>query len=147
MDSKICSKCNEDKKLAEYNWRNKPRGWRHSFCKNCHSKYRASHYLNNRDKYIKKAKSWNKKQTEILRKFILNYLLTHPCVDCGEGDIRVLDFDHRANKFMIVSNMVRNCHSLSAVEEEIKKCLIRCANCHRKRTFTAGNYWKIKMGP
>ena len=93
-----------------------------------------------------KARKWNNAQTKILRQFILTYLSTHPCVDCGEIDKRVLDFDHEGKKFMGISQMVRNCYSIAAVEREIMACKVRCANCHRIKTFVRGNFWKEKLG-
>ncbi len=146
MEKKCCSKCNTEKSLKEFNWRDEQKGWRHSFCKTCHAKYRKKHYHNNKDKYIHKASAWNKKQTALLREFILAYLKSHSCVDCGLNDIRVLDFDHVKGKFMGISVMVRRCHSIDSIKKEIEKCDVRCANCHRIKTFERGNYWKIKMG-
>jgi hypothetical protein len=104
------------------------------------------HYLKNRQKYLLKARKWNKKQTTILRGYIVDLLSKNSCVDCGENDIRVLDFDHEKGKFMGISQMVRNCYSVEAIKGEIEKCKIRCANCHRIMTFKRGNFWKEKMG-
>lgn len=146
MNLKICSKCNKAKESSEYSWKNAAKGKQHSFCKECHSAYRHSHYLNNKDKYLKKAKRWNGRQTQILRKFIFEYLSAHPCVDCGNSDLRVLDFDHQGEKFMSICNMVRACYSQAMIEKEIQKCKVRCANCHRIKTFKKGNFWKDKHG-
>ena len=55
------------------------------------------------------------------------------CVDCGNTDIRVLEFDHLpSNKklFGISGNRV----GIARLKEEIKKCDVVCANCHRIRT-------------
>lgn len=57
-----------------------------------------------------------------------------PCVDCKVWyPYWVMDFDHRnptEKKFTIgVSNK-----SLKALKEEIAKCDVVCANCHRQRT-------------
>ena len=142
---KICSKCNQEKDLNEYNWRNEKKGWKHSFCKECHTKYRHSHYVNNKKKYLAKARKWNKGQVTILRKFIFDYLSDHFCVDCGNKDVRVLDFDHVGNKRMGIAQMMRNCHSLESVTKEISVCNVRCANCHRIKTFERGFFWKTKM--
>lgn len=146
MSSKICTKCNNPKPLAEYSLRNKVTGRRHAFCKDCHTAYRHSHYILHKSKYLLKAKKWNKKQTSALRTFLFSYLKEHPCVDCGEDDLRVLDFDHVGKKFMGIAQMVRNCYSLAAILREIRCCKVRCANCHRIKTFSRGNYWKQKMG-
>lgn len=145
MDFKVCSKCHKDKPLSEYRWRNKSRGWRHSFCKTCHAAYRRTHYLQYKDKYVQKARRWNKAQTTALRDFILKYLSVHPCVDCGNADIRVLEFDHENDKYMNVSVMIRNCHAVESIKREIAKCKIRCANCHRIKTFTKGKFWKTRL--
>ncbi len=143
---RVCVICKKLKPISQYSWRNIKNGIRHGFCKECHIAYRRSHYLANKEKYIKKAKSWNEKQTKILRKFMFEYLVTHPCVDCGETDLRVLEFDHQRNKYMDVSAMVRGCYSINAVKKEIEKCVVRCANCHKKKTFVDRHYWRAKMG-
>ncbi len=142
-----CSKCYLSKNENEFSWRDIGKGRRHSFCKLCHTKYRRKHYLNNKKKYLFKARRWNNAQTILLRKFISNYLFKHPCVDCKEKDIRVLDFDHEGKKTMGIAKMIRNCNSLETIIKEITVCKVRCANCHRIKTFIRGNFWKNKIGP
>lgn len=85
---------------------------------------------------IKPAKQCHlDRQRQRARVTIWNYLSTHPCVDCGEKDILVLDFDHvRGEKKFGIGNAVRLGYSLSVIELEIVKCEVRCANCHRRKT-------------
>ena len=65
--------------------------------------------------------------------WIKNYLLEHPCVDCKESDLVVLEFDHvRGVKKRDVMGLL-NC-SLETIKTEIAKCDVVCANCHTKRT-------------
>jgi len=62
------------------------------------------------------------------------YKMTHPCVDCGNADPIVLDFDHvNGNKRKSVSSM--RAYSLKTILKEIQKCEVVCSNCHRKRTY------------
>lgn len=56
------------------------------------------------------------------------------CVDCGESDIVVLEFDHVGNKRANVSELAWSMASLSRLEAEIACCEVRCCNCHRRRT-------------
>jgi hypothetical protein len=66
------------------------------------------------------------------RKFVDEYLKTHHCVDCGNSDARVLEFDHvRGRKETNVSNIIRNGWKLERLISEIEKCEVRCCNCHR----------------
>lgn len=76
--------------------------------------------------------------------FIYIYFKQNPCVDCGIDDPRVLHFDHvRGEKSRAVSDLVRRYHSLKRVQEEIKKCDVRCANCHAIKTATDFGYYKL----
>ncbi len=56
------------------------------------------------------------------------------CIDCGDGRLTVLEFDHVGTKSGNVIEMARRGSSLLRLQEEITECEIRCANCHRRRT-------------
>lgn len=57
------------------------------------------------------------------------------CVDCGyKAHAAALDFDHvRGKKIFSVSS--GKSRSMKTLKEEIRKCEIRCANCHRIATY------------
>ena len=59
------------------------------------------------------------------------------CELCGEDDFRTLDFHHTnpEGKEFSVSTMVHDGYSRKRIEEEIRKCLVLCANCHRKLEY------------
>lgn len=76
------------------------------------------------------------KRRRFLQAFLLAYLASHPCVDCGEADIVVLDFDHvRGVKVMGIADLVAGVYSFAALKAEVAKCDVRCANCHRRKTL------------
>ena len=76
------------------------------------------------------------------RFFVNTYLSLHPCVDCGEADIRALEFDHvRGRKSWGIGHMVGRGMSERRLKAEINKCEVRCANHHRIRHY-ALNGWK-----
>lgn len=58
-----------------------------------------------------------------------------PCADCGKSyPYYVMDFDHvRGTKVLRISAMQDR--KLEVLEEEIAKCDVVCANCHRERTY------------
>jgi hypothetical protein len=66
----------------------------------------------------------------------LNELKSSPCADCRRQFLPVaMDFDHvRGTKFRMVSTMVN--YSWERVLNEISKCDLVCACCHRQRTQT-----------
>ncbi len=149
MAFRICTTCFVKKPVEHFSVRDIRIGRRHRVCKMCHKTYRRKHYLRNKEKYIKKARRWNGKQRKSIEDFLFRYLSKHPCIDCGEGDVVVLDFDHRYDKRMAITQMMKNCYALETIKKEIKKCEVRCANCHRRRTAIECGYWKIKrqLGP
>lgn len=75
------------------------------------------------------------------RKFIYNYLLQNPCVDCGEVDPRVLEFDHVEAKTANISELLCSVVSIEKLVNEISKCEVRCANCHRRKTSIQQNWF------
>ena len=67
------------------------------------------------------------------------YFRDHPCVDCGETDPIVLEFDHLRDKKFGISTGIRN-RNWADVLDEIAKCEVVCANCHRRRTVRRGGF-------
>ena len=65
---------------------------------------------------------------------VLAYLRSHPCVDCGEPDPVVLEFDHLRDKVRPVSALAHEGVRLAVLDAEILKCDVVCAMCHRRRT-------------
>jgi hypothetical protein len=64
-------------------------------------------------------------------------------VDCGETDPVVLEFDHvRGEKKGEIAMMVR-VDGWDKIVEEMAKCELRCANCHRRKTAKQLG-WKIQ---
>jgi hypothetical protein len=127
--------CHEWKPVEDFAFRSKKEGTRQSHCRKCHAAYRRQHYLANRDTYIKREVERIKGYRISNRSRILEYLSTHPCVDCGETDVVVLEFDHRdaSTKSGDVTFIAAR-KSWRTVKREIAKCDVRCANCHRRRT-------------
>ena len=71
------------------------------------------------------------------------------CVDCGESDMLVLEFDHVGRKLGQVSTMVWNV-SLGTLKAEITECELRCCNCHRRVTHlrrAARRVQELQSGP
>ena len=72
-------------------------------------------------------------QRRKIKEFIDN-LKSVPCMDCGNTFPAVcMDFDHvRGSKIFNISSAW--IYSFDKILEEIEKCEIVCANCHRIRT-------------
>lgn len=68
------------------------------------------------------------------RKRLSIYLDDKCCIDCGEDDKIVLQFDHvRGSKRNDVSALMSG-RTWETIMIEIDKCEIRCANCHVRVT-------------
>lgn len=92
-------------------------------------------------KYREKLYEAQKRHRIKTRAHLFEYLSTRKCIDCGEKDPVVLDFDHinPENKFKPVSKMMSGHCSWNSLLIEINKCEIRCANCHRRKTYIQQN--------
>jgi len=92
-------------------------------------------YENN--KHRKDYKQKDKETKQRIRKerkdWFLEFKKTLKCEKCDLEDFRVLDFHHKDSnqKDMEVSNMVTHSWSKEKIMDEISKCKVLCANCHR----------------
>jgi hypothetical protein len=137
----VCTKCEVEKSLEEFPWKNKKAGKKATICKACQRAYAKQHHLNNKQYYVEKAKVAKEKSLAINREYIKNYLEKHYCVDCGEDDYVVLEFDHQRDKLGNISQMVFGT-SLAKLKKEVAKCEVVCANCHKRRTAEQFGFYK-----
>lgn len=105
--------------------------------------YQHLWYVQNKAKHIVRVRSNERKTTLAVQRKIKEYLLTHPCIDCGESDWIVLEFDHcKGKKKLAIASMIHRNYSWKVILEEINKCEVRCANCHRKKTAKQRNSYR-----
>jgi hypothetical protein len=145
---KICTCCGQERDPEkDFRWRYKGRGIRQARCKYCQAESNKIHYQNNKQIYLDRSKSRNDRIIEENQRKLYIYLTTHPCVDCGQTDVRVLEFDHvRGKKLRNVSLIPGQGYSWETIQAEIAKCEVRCANCHRIKTMERGGWWRFKSG-
>lgn len=128
---KTCTTCKVLKDLSEFNNYAKSTDGKQPKCRECCSSYYQEHRGRIRPQ-IKKAKSGLQLRN---REFVMTYLQEHPCVDCGEKDIVVLEFDHLSDKDQSVTRLMHQGASIARIQKEIDKCEVRCCNCHRRITY------------
>jgi hypothetical protein len=139
---RTCRVCNETKPLTDFPFRSLLQQTRQWICLSCQRAYTKNWYGRNREKQIAAAYVRRGREARNLGRKIREYLGDHPCVDCGESDPNVLDFDHLRDKRANVSRLVHTAVSWDLIAAEISKCEVRCANCHRRRTANVGGYYR-----
>jgi len=145
MECKKCPGCKNVQDINQFEFKDKYKIGRSSWCRTCNREYKKKHYLKNKDRYVSAAEICNNKRRLVIRKAILDYLKDHPCVDCGESDPVVLEFDHRdpTQKVAAISKLRGNrCDLDTIIKKEIEKCDVRCANCHRRKTAKQFNWYE-----
>ena len=70
------------------------------------------------------------------RRFIQEVKTASKCMDCGEDyPYYMLEFDHRPDEVKDFNISMYGQHTLEDIKNEIAKCDIVCANCHKIRTW------------
>ena len=125
------------KRMAKY-YRNNKERWQ-------------EHHQENREEILKRQKQWRKDNPEYFKKwrennpgyckyrfrgrvkFINDYKLSRGCSVCGYNKCAgALEFHHDGDKGFNVGTVKRKYGNLKKLKEEMKKCVILCANCHRE---------------
>lgn len=87
------------------------------------------HYYRNKEQYLKR----NRERKKRLKKEWLEFKKSLSCEMCGEDHISTFDFHHieKHPDNRAVNRLVSD-YNFKEAYEEIKKCMVLCANCHRK---------------
>ena len=93
-----------------------------------HKEYSRKYYEKNKEKVLAATMLYKKKTREEWTEL----KATLSCEKCGQNHPATLDFHHivRDKSNRKVHELLRNCN-LKAIKEEMKKCQVLCANCHR----------------
>jgi 5-methylcytosine-specific restriction endonuclease McrA len=126
---KVCIECKgKPQPLSEfYPKKNRADGYQQR-CKQCMRRYQKEHYRGNKDRY----RAIKRVGIQRARRYIYDYMLTHPCITCGETNPVLLEFDHQRDKLMSVSSIYK--YGLPRTIAEIAKCQVLCVKCHRLKT-------------
>jgi len=99
------------------------------------------YYIENHEKINERQKKYREDNHESIseyqkqyhqekRKWLVDYKLSRGCVVCGyKKCASALDFHHNGDKEFDIARGIR-CKNLEQIQEEIKKCMILCRNCH-----------------
>jgi hypothetical protein len=112
-------------------------------CANCHRRRTASRGRWRRLD-LGDSRSWRSPLQELNVLHAYCALLVSGCVECGERDLVLLDFDHVGAKTANVMDLARREYAFARVLAEIEQCVVRCANCHRRRTARDGAWYRTR---
>lgn len=146
METHNCSNCGS-LPASEFHFRSTKSNKLQNICKKCRSEYGKQYHASHREEFRKYNRIREAKTREINRINALEYLTKHPCIDCGETDPIVLDFDHKdsESKFLGVCQLIGSRYTWKTILAEISKCSVRCANCHRRRTAKQFNHFRYRL--
>lgn len=143
---KTCNRCKTQKPISDFN--KKRASGVQPYCKSCQGEYQRENYEKTRVSNLENIYENRKKRKNIIRLFLADFYTNNSCVDCGETDITVLDFDHLLEKNFGINKALGDVMPLDRIKEELKNGEVRCSNCHRKITAerTRNWRWRYKMG-
>lgn len=129
MGTKTCVKCNQTKDLTFFARNKAKKDGLQSYCKDCNIQTQKERYKNNKAYYKDKAKV----RTLRLAKKFSEYKKSLYCKFCKESTSCCLDFHHidKDTKVETISYLSKH-GSFDSLTKELEKCVVLCANCHRK---------------
>lgn len=126
---KICTTCKAEKLSTEFRKDTRRLDGLQSWCKVCARTHHKSAYAT---KYGESVKTKTNARMDIARQWIQEYKTRNKCLVCSEDASCCLDLHHldpSEKEFHIGAALSR---SLEKIQEEVKKCVVLCKNCHTK---------------
>lgn len=136
---KRCSLCMQVKPRDAFGVHRGRKDGLQSRCKACRSQVARDWYRENAATQHERTSRNRRRVRAEFKQWKAEYVKTHPCVDCGESDPVVLEFDHVAGaKSFAIAQGVTAGYRMERLLHEVEKCEVRCANCHRRRHASLG---------
>lgn len=143
---KRCVVCKQCLPSSEFNRRALSADGLQKHCRECNRQASRAYYRRMRRKHLLDVRVNRDKHIARNRELLLEHLLRHPCVDCGERDLEVLEFDHvRGKKIGSVAKLAGRPVRLKRLSRELAKCEVRCVNCHRRRSARTLGWWSASV--
>lgn len=141
MTDKRCCSCGDIRPRGEFNRRRSANDGLQARCRACSRAWYETH----KEQHKKNTRRISREVSARYREMLAEYLLRHPCVDCGETNLQCLEFDHRdaSTKVADVATLLRDRAAWARIEAEMQKCDVRCANCHRIVTAERAGSWRV----
>lgn len=126
---KICTVCKTPKPISEFSPRKGAKDGLYSRCKTCHNREVRKGYHADPKAKLEDCR----KRRQVLFDIVNDIKSKCGCKICEENDPVCLDFHHLdpKKKDLPIAMLVSN-KSKSRMLDEIGKCVVVCANCHRK---------------
>ena len=145
ITTKRCGFCGEEKPTSEFHSNRYSKDGLQARCKPCNIDGAKRFHAENTEHCRRRIGAWIRKVDRENQRRALEFLLDHPCVDCGEDDPIVLEFDHRGDKLFTVSEVLHWHVRWEVIAAEIAKCDVRCANCHRRRHAMEAGWYRATV--
>lgn len=123
-----CERCGCDLTIDNIAWKDKSRGFYYNRCIDCDDTRKFE------EKFLPLHPGKKHLTQKEIKEDIIAAFKKSGCKKCGESRDYVLDAHHKKpdSKNHSISDMTRNSCSIKELNEELDKCIVLCANCHRE---------------
>ena len=130
---KTCAMCKQSKPLEDFFNDKSSSDGKNFRCRLCWKSIRSERYTKRRDQEIARIQE----RAKNLREYMKEYKSSLQCIRCGENHPACLDFHHvdSTTKSVNPSEMAGRGWSKERMQQEFDKCIVLCANCHRKEHY------------
>ena len=125
---KVCTRCKEEKAVSEFHKHKRSKDGLQPACKQCMNvSYNASR-KKDQERYQQVAKDRNARNTQRIRE----WKSEQGCKCCGEDYAQCLELHHLDPTEKEFDPSAGSIRSWESFLKEAAKCVVLCANCHRK---------------